>query len=126
MMPLTVEDFNNDPQGNRCKDVMNCQDYDFPAMLGFMNDEARQQRMFVAQEHFDAPALGGIVKELEASPVFGYLHTADKHKTVRLRQAIGVAVKVLMQKMGWKKTGTKGSLAHLSKCFRLSEIYSPK
>ncbi|MCK5665683.1 MAG: hypothetical protein KAI17_19480 [Thiotrichaceae bacterium] len=69
--------------------------------------------------------LGGIVVELETHPAFSFLATEDKSQTRRLRQALGVLVKVVMEGHGWTKTGKKGSLCSLSKFFTLSEIYNP-
>ena len=57
------------------------------------------------------PALAGVIAELEVLPeVDRYFKGTDAHETTRFRQAVGVAVRVVMEDLGWKGTGRKGSL----------------
>jgi hypothetical protein len=39
-----------------------------------------------------------------------FLGTMDPRRTKRLRQAVGVVVRMIMAHRGWRKTGRKGSL----------------
>jgi len=51
------------------------------------------------------------VRELESQPAIDrFLSSAHPRRTKRLRQAIGVVVRIIMDGLGWKKTGKKGSL----------------
>lgn len=61
--------------------------------------------------HHDRPPLSGVVRELESHPAISR-SLADIHtqRSKRLRQAVGVVVRMIMQARGWRKTGRKGSL----------------
>lgn len=81
------------------------------AVLEFFNDEERQQRVANSEIHHDRPALAGVVRELEANPeIHRFLGEISFQKSKRLRQAIGVVVRIIMEARGWRKTGRKGSL----------------
>ena len=55
--------------------------------------------------------MAGVVRELEAIPAINkFLGTVQARRNQRLRQAIGVLVRMIMEGRGWKKTGKKGSL----------------
>jgi hypothetical protein len=55
--------------------------------------------------------LAGVVRELESQPLIDqFLSGAHVGRSTRLRQAIGVLVRVIMENRGWQKTGKKGSL----------------
>jgi hypothetical protein len=77
--------------------------------------------------HHDRPALAGVVRELESQPtVDRFLASQDPRRTKRLRQAIGVVVRIIMDQRGWKKTGKKGSLgvrARAAKGTRTPGVY---
>jgi hypothetical protein len=63
--------------------------------------------------------LAGVVRELEARPaVDEFLSSKHPRRTKRLRQAIGVVVRMIMDRRGWKKTGKKGSLGVRAKVSR--------
>ena len=83
----------------------------FDEVLAFFNDSQRQRRMEEAEIHHDRAALSGVVRELEAQPkIDRFLGSQHPHRTKRLRQAVGVVVRMIMEQRGWKKTGRKGSL----------------
>lgn len=121
---MLFDNFLKDPRGKRYSDVINDPRFNFEAMVQFFDNQARQQRMIDAQPHFQVPPLGGVVKELEQDPAFAFLGNADKSQTRRLRQVIGVIVKVVMEQLGYKRAGKKGSLYSLSKYFKISELYT--
>jgi hypothetical protein len=51
------------------------------------------------------------VRELEALPsIDHFLASGPSTRAKRLRQAVGVAVRIVMEQRGWMKTGKKGSL----------------
>ncbi|TWT85284.1 hypothetical protein Pla123a_00910 [Posidoniimonas polymericola] len=108
---LTRDDFLTDRQGRTFADVLNDPDQPFDEVLEFFGDESRQRRMEDAEVHHDRAPLAGVVRELEAAPAVDcYLAGFHPAKTKRLRQAIGVVVRIIMERRGWKKTGRKGSL----------------
>ena len=106
-----INEFGADHQGRRFSDVMNDQRIDFNMVLAFFDDPGRQQRMIESELYHDRPALAGVVKELEALPaVQAFFENNDAHTTTRFRQAVGVAVRIVMEKHGWRTTGRKRSL----------------
>jgi hypothetical protein len=103
--------FLEDSQGRRFSDVVNDPDQPFDAVLEFFNDTNRQRRMEESEIHHDRPPLSGVVRELESQPAIDRsLADIHTHRSKRLRQAVGVVVRMIMQARGWQKTGRKGSL----------------
>jgi hypothetical protein len=61
--------------------------------------------------HHDRAPLAGVVRELESQPALDqFLAGAHVRRNTRFRQAIGVLVRIIMERRGWTKTGRKGSL----------------
>jgi hypothetical protein len=105
------EEFFADRQGRTFADVLNDPEGVFDQVLAFFNQEDRQRRMEESEIHHDRPALAGVVRELEALPgVDQFLASKHPQRSKRLRQAIGVVVRIIMERRGWRKTGKKGSL----------------
>jgi hypothetical protein len=91
--------------------VLNDSDQPFDEVLEFFSDPERQRRMEESEIHHDRAPLAGVVRELETQPaISNFLARVDAGQTKRLRQAIGVLVRMIMDRRGWKKTGRKGSL----------------
>lgn len=110
-MIITREKFLEDVQGRTFSDVVNDPEQPFEEVLAFFNDDGRQRRMEESEIHHDRPPLAGVVRELELYPAIGRsLAETTGQRSKRLRQAIGVVVRVIMQARGWQKTGRKGSL----------------
>jgi hypothetical protein len=108
---ITRKEFLEDRQGRTFADVLNDADQPFDQMLEFFNDKDRQRRMEDSEIHHDRPALAGVVRELESLPaVDKFLGTQHPRRTKRLRQVVGVVVRMIMEGRGWRKTGRKGSL----------------
>ena len=111
MVMIAREDFLSDPTGARFVDVVDDPRVDFQGWLDFFNDEARQVRMEDSESHHLRPALAGVIRELERTPVFErYFVTNVGEKTARGRQCIGVLVRMIMERRGWRGTGNRGSL----------------
>jgi hypothetical protein len=108
---ITREQFLADRHGKTFADVPNDPRSPFDLVLEMFNDAERQQRMEDSEIHHDRAPLAGVVRELESDPVvrrfFGTLH---RRRSARLRQAIGVLVRMIMESRGWRTTGRKGSL----------------
>lgn len=108
---ITRKDFVEDRQGRTFADVLGDADQPLDAILEFFNDGERQRRMEDSEIHHDRPALAGVVRELESlQPVDRFLATQHPRRTKRLRQVVGVVVRMIMEGRGWQKTGRKGSL----------------
>jgi len=108
---VTRQDVVQDRQGRTFADVLNDPEQPFDAVLDFFNDVDRQRRMEESEIHHDRSPLAGVVRELEATPSINeFLLTKHPRRTKRLRQAVGVVVRMVMERRGWRKTGKKGSL----------------
>jgi hypothetical protein len=108
---ITRKEFLKDRQGRTFSDVLDDRQQPFDEILAFFDDAERQRRMEEAEIHHDRAALAGVVRELESQPAIDrFLASKDPRRTKRLRQAVGVVVRMIMEQRGWKKTGRKGSL----------------
>lgn len=108
---VTRKTFIEDRQGRTFSDVLDDPEQPFDDVLSFFNDGERQRRMEEAEIHHDRPALSGVIRELESQPnIDRFLETKHPRLTKRLRQAVGVVVRIIMEQRGWRKTGKKGSL----------------
>jgi hypothetical protein len=108
---ITRDDFLQDRQGRTFADVVNDPEQPFDDVLEFFNDQDRQRRMEESEIHHDRPPLAGVVRELESRPATDrFLASQHPRRTKRLRQAVGVLVRMIMERRGWRKTGRKGSL----------------
>jgi hypothetical protein len=108
---VTRKAFLQDRQGRTFSDVLEDHEQPFDDVLAFFDDAQRQRRMEEAELHHDRAALAGVVRELESQPsIDRFLGLKDPRRTKRLRQAVGVVVRMIMEQRGWKKTGRKGSL----------------
>jgi hypothetical protein len=108
---VTRQEFLEDAQGRTFADVVNDAEQPFSAVLEFFADQHRQQRMEDSEIHHDRPPLAGVVRELESVPgIDQFLAGIHARRSTRLRQAIGVLIRMIMERRGWRKTGRKGSL----------------
>lgn len=108
---ITRKDVLDDRQGRTFADVLNDAEQPFDHVLEFFNDKERQRRMEESEIHHGRPALAGVVRELESlEAVDRFLGTQHPRRTKRLRQVVGVVVRMIMEGRGWQKTGRKGSL----------------
>jgi hypothetical protein len=108
---VSKAEFLADVQGKTFSDVANDPKQPFDCVLEFFSDEDRQRRMDESERHHDRAPLAGVVRELEAQPKINrFLGRAQSRRNARFRQAIGVLVRIIMERRGWKKTGRKGSL----------------
>jgi len=108
---VTRSAFLEDRQGIKFADVVNDPDHPFDIVLAFFKDGDRQRRMEDSEIHHDRAPLAGVVRELESQPgIDRFLADVHARRSTRLRQAIGVLVRMIMERRGWRKTGKKGSL----------------
>jgi hypothetical protein len=111
MAAISRTDFLDDPQGKTFSDVVKDVKQPFESVLEFFGDENRQRRMEEAELHHDRAPLAGVIRELESQPAINrFLGRAETRRNNRFRQAIGVLVRLVMEKRGWQKAGRKGSL----------------
>ena len=111
MTQITRKQFLADAQGRTFVDVADDAEQPFDVVLKFFSSASRQRRMEESEIHHDRSPLAGVVRELEAEPAVNqFLSEVHVGRSKRLRQAIGVVVRIIMERRGWKKTGRKGSL----------------
>lgn len=144
-MSITRASFLADTTGRRFGDVVKDSSVPFDLLINFFNRRDIRNRMRDSELHHDRPAFAGVVREFEHQDEVGrFLGGTDGHFTRRLRQAVGVLVRLAMEDMGWKTSGHKGSLGRrapvpprttrpgayvnssgLARWFTLSERYVP-
>jgi hypothetical protein len=108
---ITRKDFLEDRQGRTFADVLNDPEQPFDEVLEFFNGADQQRRMEESETHHDRAPMAGVVRELESRPATNqFLATKHPRRSQRLRQAIGVLVRMIMERRKWRKTGEKGSL----------------
>ena len=108
---ITKEVFLDDRQGRTFADVVNDSKFPFADALEFFNDENRRRRMEESEIHHDRAPMAGVVREFEAQPAINrFLGGVHTERTKRFRQAVGVLVRMIMERRGWRRTGRKGSL----------------
>jgi hypothetical protein len=108
---VTRDSFLKDQQGRTFADIVNDPEQPFDSVLEFFNDADRQRRMEESEIHHDRSPLAGVVRELESEPAIDrFLTGVHAQRSTRLRQAIGVLIRIIMVSRGWEKTGKKGSL----------------
>ena len=108
---ITRKEFLEDSQGRTFADVLNDPEQPFGEVLEFFNGADQQRRMEESETHHDRAPMAGVVRELESRPATNqFLATKHPRRSQRLRQAIGVLVRMIMERRKWRKTGKKGSL----------------
>ena len=123
---MLADEFRSDDQGRRYTDVSELPGFDL--IFSFFEDSMRQMRMIDSERHHLRPPLAGVVVELEKdSQIRAFYEALSPKKQVRVRQAVGVIVRLVMKHHHWTpvKDGekTRGSLKGLSDWFNRSERY---
>jgi hypothetical protein len=107
---ITRDDFLRDRQGRTFADVVNDPEQPFDAVLDFFNDEDRQRRMEGSETHHERARLVEVVWELEAQPLIDdFLSSQNPLRANRLREAVGVVIRMVAERLGREKTGKRGS-----------------
>ena len=108
---VSRKSFSEDRQGRTFADVLNDPEQPLDEVLAFFANHDRQRRMEETETHHDRPRLAAVAPELEGQPgIDRFLATQHPRRTKRLRQAVGVVVRMIMEGRGWEKAGKKGSL----------------
>lgn len=121
-MKLTFADFAADHQGRTFADVITGAPKALKELLELVSDAASQERLDAAEEHFERPALAGVIVELERLPAVATILEGEEKAAKRFRQATGAAVRIVMEGRGWRKTGKKGAVG-VGKHFTRAERY---
>ncbi len=112
-----LEAFTGDPQGKKFADLYG--EEIFPRLIEFFSDPDRQRRMIESEEHHRRPPLAGVIVELDRQMF-------PQQPKTRVRQCVGVLVRIVMGHHNWRPTGERGSLTgrKLSRWFKRSEHYA--
>jgi hypothetical protein len=108
---VTRHDFLQDRQGRTFADVVDDPEQPFDAVLDFFNREDQQRRMETSEIHHERARLVEVVWELEAQPLIDdFLSSQNPLRANRLREAVGVVVRMVVERLRRKMAGKKGSL----------------
>ena len=103
---LSTKDFDQDPHAAKYRGEIDAHPEAFNRLFALLNDRSNEHQMTSAEIH-GFPALSGVVRLIEADP--SILHVLEAGQDgYRFRQAVGVAVRLKMEKIGWAKTEKKG------------------
>lgn len=95
----------------------------FTDILRELSREDVQQRLMDSEIHHRRPALAGAIVAIEElRSVRAVLESGDTNFGKRFRQAVGVAVRIVMEGRGWLKTGQKWSVG-VGEFFSKAEHY---
>ncbi len=121
LVSLTIEDFLLDPQGAKYSDVARTHRQALGRLMAMLNDQDHQAELLVA-EQYGHPALSGIVQAIEADESIAPALASSGGN--RFKQAVGVAIRIAMERLGWSKTGRKGPVRGATQ-FKRAERYEP-
>jgi len=117
---ITTQDFLADPHAAKYRDVVTGHPEAFARVVAILNDPYQQEQL-VAAERFGHPALSGVVGRVEGDEIVA--ESLASPASQRFRQAVGVAVRLTMQSLGWVTTGSKGPVRGATH-FKTSERYA--
>jgi len=118
---LTVGRFLADPHAAKYRDVVDRDGAALDRVFAILNDHEIVHDMASATR-LDLPALQGAVEVIEADEVIAAV--LDGPHGQRFRQAVGVAVRLKMESLGFATTGRKGSVR--AQRFSRAERYQPQ
>jgi hypothetical protein len=95
----------------------------FSRVFAVLNDPASERRMIDTSVDGE-PALLAVVAQIEATPTIRAV-LADDGATQRFRQAVGVAVKLKMERLRWAPMGKQASVARRAEFFKKAERFVP-
>lgn len=105
---LSVKDFDRDLHASKCRGEIDAHPEAFNRLFTLLNDYDNEHRLASAEIH-GFPALAGVVRLIEADHAIARALENDQDGRC-FRQAVGIAVRLKMEKIGWATTGRKGSI----------------
>ncbi len=118
---MGVNDFKRDSHAAKYVVELDCRPEATERLFWLLNEPANEQRLEDAEMN-GMPALAGVARILEDDLVIGEVLDTDP-ASLRFRQAVGVAIKLKMAKLGWQTTGKKGAVRG-SRHFTKAERYA--
>ena len=110
MITVALSEFREDAQGRRYTDVLDRDGAALNDVLRILQDGEEQRGLEYAETRFDRPALAGIVKTIERLGSVSSILARRGIRRNRFKMAVGVAVRIRMESLGWRKTGRKGAV----------------
>ena len=105
---MTINDFKADLHAAKFVVELDTRPQASEHLFRLLNDPANEQRLVDAEAQ-GMPALAGVAQLIEDDPAIATVLEAGP-ASLRFRQAIGMAIKLKMAKLGWRGTGTKGAV----------------
>jgi hypothetical protein len=118
-MLLTVEDFLHDRHAATYVPELDAHPQATNRLLALLNVRENEDRLRHASE-CHRPALDGVVHVLEDDPAIAQVLPGPTG--LRFRQAVGVAIRLKMESLGWATTGTKSTVR--ARYFKKAERYT--
>lgn len=103
---LNAEAFRDDAHATRYVRVLEARPTAFDHLLRLLNDPL-VERLLEHESEQGYAGLRGIVSRIESDPAL-LAAVVDERDGHRFRQAVGVAVRLKMQRLGWTTSGRKG------------------
>lgn len=114
------EDFERDVHARKFRNQIVAHPQAFRQLLATVNDPQNARMLVKVSEH-DRPALEGIISLVENEPSIEKILKAGESE-YHFRRAVGVAIKLKMEKLGWCTTGKKKSVRG-ARYFTKAEVY---
>lgn len=105
---ISAEDFDRDPHAAKYRGEIDAHPEAFNRLFALLNDHTNEHRLTGA-ESYGFPALSGVARFIEAEPAIVRVLEAGQDEC-RFRQAIKIAIRLKMKKIGWTKAGKKGAV----------------
>lgn len=108
---LSRKSFLTDAKGKEFARFADDPRFPLDEVLLFFSDPDRQRRMIESEIHHDRSPLAGVVRELEARAAFERcLANAQTAVAKRLRVAVRIAVRMVMNGHQWERSGRRSSM----------------
>jgi len=120
--PFTMNDMSDDRHGSTYVAELSKYPDATADLFSMLSDHDSTVRLVTASE-LGLSALSGIASRLEAAPTIAKV-LARGDASARFRQAVGVAIRIRMEALGWATTGTKGVVVN-AQHFGKAERYKP-
>lgn len=117
---LSAEDFDRDPHAAKYRGEIDAHPEAFNRLFALLNDYDNKHHLTGA-EIYGFPALSGVVRFIETDPAIVRVLEAGQDGC-RFRQAVKVAIRLKMEKIGWTKRERKALSMGLATSLRPSAI----
>lgn len=122
---FTRSDYEQDYQGQKTQAIIQHPAWDFDQVMAFLASPRIQLRLVDSIEAHQRPPLAGIIRELESLVQPEKIPDSELNHA-RMNQVIGIAVRILMGKLGYERTDKTTSLQTLSTWFSRVPYYQRK